>query len=242
MMTKENTNTYRTTARVVGVVYLAGFVVGIVGIGLIQSILGASDHLSTVSTNSMTIAIGAILWLMAVVGDAAHGVLMFPILKQHNERIAVGYLAARIVDAIFIAIMVLFILIQIPLGSEYLKAAAPDTFYLQALGTLFTQAQLYAYEIGMSMLGISSLLLCSTLYKANLVPRWLAIWGLLGYATILVGMVSAIMGSGLGDLFSLPGGLWEVFMGVWLIAKGFNASAFDPQATRISTLAEPRVA
>jgi hypothetical protein len=109
------------------------------------------------------------------------------------------------------------------------------------LGTLFTQAQLYVYEIGMSMLGISSLLLCSTLYKANLVPRWLAIWGLLGYATILVGMVSAVMGSGLGDLFSLPGGLWEVFMGVWLIAKGFNASAFVPQPRRTSTLAEPLV-
>ena len=50
MMTKENTNSYRTTARVVGVVYLAGFVVGIVGIGLIQSILGAPDHLWGAST------------------------------------------------------------------------------------------------------------------------------------------------------------------------------------------------
>jgi hypothetical protein len=242
MMTKAHTHTYRTTARVVGVIYLAGFVVGIGGFGLFQSILGAPNYLSTVSANSMLLAIGAILWLLAVVGDAAHGVLLFPILKQHNERIAVGYLAFRIMDAVFNAIMVLFILLQIPLGSEYLKAAAADASALQALGTLFTQAQLYAYEIGMSMLGISSLLLCSTLYKANLIPRWLAIWGLLGYAIILVGMVSAIMGSGLGDLSSLPGGLWEVFMGVWLIAKGFNASAFVPQAPRTSTLAEPLVA
>jgi len=209
---------------------------------LIQSILGAPNHLATVSANSMTVAIGALLWLMAVVGDAAHGVLMFPILKRHSERIAVGYLAARIVDAVFIAIMVLFILIQIPLGSAYVQAAVPDTSALQALSTVFAQAQLYAYEIGMITLGISGLMLCSTLYKANLVPRWLAVWGLLGYATILVGMVSAIMGSGLGDLSSLPGGLWEVFMGVWLIVKGFNASAFVPQAPRTSTLVEPLVA
>jgi hypothetical protein len=240
MMTKETMNTYRTTARVVGVVYLAGFVVGIGGEILIQPILGAPDRLSAVSVNSMMVAIGAILWLMAVVGDAAHGVLMFPILKQHNERLAVGYLAARIVDAIFIAIMVLFILIQIPLGSEYLKAAAPDAFYLQALSTVSVQANQYAYQIGMSALGLAGLMLCYTLYRAKLVPRFLAVWGLLGYATILVGMVSAVMGSGLGDLSSLPGGLWEVFMGVWLIAKGFNASAFVPQAPRTSTLAEPR--
>ena len=74
--------------------------------------------------------------------------------------------------------MVLFILLQIPLGSEYLKAAAPDASSLQALSTVFAQAQLYAYEIGMSTLGISGLMLCSTLYKAKLVPRWLAVWGL----------------------------------------------------------------
>jgi hypothetical protein len=55
-------------------------------------------------------------------------------------------------------------------------------------------------------------------------------------------MVSAVMGSGLGDLSSYAGGLWEVFVGVWLIVKGFNTSAFVPQATRTSTLAEPLVA
>ncbi len=242
MTTKAETNTYRMTAIVVGVVYLAGFVVGIGGEILIQPILGAPDRLSTVSANSMAIAIGAILWLMAVVGDAAHGVLMFPILKQHSERIAVGYLAARILDAIFIAIMVIFILLQIPLGSEYLKAGASDTSYLQALSTVFVQTNQYAYQIGMSTLGVSGLLLCSTLYRAKLVPRWLAIWGLVGYAIIFCGMLSEIMGSGLGLASSLPGGLWEVFMGVWLIVKGFNASAFVPQATRTSTLAEPLLA
>ena len=242
MTTKEALSIHKTIARVVGLVYLVGFVVGIGGEILIKSILGAPNHLSIVSANSMTVAIGALLWLMAAGGDAAHGILMFPVLKQHNERIAIGYLAARIVDAIFIAIMVLFLMLQIPLGSEYLKAAAPDAFYLQALSTVSVQASQYTYQIGMSTLGLAGLMLCSTLYRATLVPRFLAVWGLVGYAIIFCGMVSEIMGSGLGLVSSLPGGLWEVFMGVWLIAKGFNASAFVPQATRTSTLAEPRVA
>jgi hypothetical protein len=241
MTTKEGMNTYRTTAIVVGVMYLAGFVVGLVGNGLIQSILGAPDHLSTVSANSMMLAIGAILWLMAVAGDAAHGVLMFPVLKQHSERIAFGYLASRIVDAVFIAVSVLFMLLQIPLGSEYLKAVVPNTFYLQALSTLSIQAHLYAYDIGMIALGLAGLMLNYMFYRAKLVPRWIAVWGLVGYAIIFCGMVSEVMGSGLGLVSSLPGGLWEVFMGVWLIAKGFNSSAFVSQATRTSNPAEPLV-
>ncbi|MDZ4710580.1 MAG: DUF4386 domain-containing protein [Saprospiraceae bacterium] len=229
-------NIYRITARIVGVVYLVGFVVGLVGIGLFQSILGAPDHLSTVSTNKLLLGFGAVLWLMAVIGDAAHGVLMFPVLKKHNEGMAIGYLAFRIVDAIFIAVMVLFVLIQIPLGSEYLKASASDASFFQALSAVFSQGQLYAYQIGMSALGVSGLILCYTLYRAKLVPAWLAIWGLVGYATILLGMLSAIMGSGLGDISSIPGGLWEVFIGVWLIVKGFNPSAFTSESGKIDNI------
>lgn len=241
MTTQAEMNKYRTTASVVGVMYLVGFVVGIGGEVLIQSVLGAPNHLATISANSMMLAIGAVLWLIAVVGDAAHGILMFPILKQHSERIAFGYFGARIMDAVFIAIMVLFLLLQIPLGNEYLKAAAPDTFYLQALSAVSVQASQYAYQIGMSTLGIAGLMLCYTLYKAKLVPRVLAVWGLVGYAIIFGGMVSEIMGSGLGLASSIPGGLWEVFIGVWLLVKGFSSSAFVSQATRASNPAEPLV-
>jgi hypothetical protein len=236
--TKESLNKFRTTAKVVGVVYLAGFVVGIGGNIMIQSKLGAPNHLSTIFASSMAVAVGALLWLMAVVGDVAHGVLMFPVLKQHGERIAIGYLAARIVDAAFIAVMVLLLLLQIPLGSEYLGTAGASAPILQALSNVSVQASQYAYEIGMSALGLAGLMLCYTLYRAKLVPQFLAVWGLVGYAIIFLGMASAILGSGLGFASSLPGGLWEVFMGVWLIVKGFNSSAFVSQAARTSSLPE----
>jgi hypothetical protein len=225
-------NTYRTTARVIGIIYMLGFVVGIGGNGLIQSMISAPDHLSKVTASSMMLAIGALLWLFAVVGDAAHGVLMFPIIKQYNERIAVGYLGFRIIDAVFIAVMVLFLLLQIPLGSEYLKAVPPNTLYLQALSNVSVQASLYAYDIGMSTLGIAGLLLNYLFYKTKLIPRWIFVWGLIGYAIIFLGMVSAILGSGLGLASSIPGGLWEVFIGIWLIVKGFNPSAFVPKFTK----------
>jgi hypothetical protein len=225
-------NTYRTTARVVGIVYVAGLVIGIGGMILIQSILGAPDHLSAVSASSMLLAIGAVLWLMPAAGDAAHGVLMFPILKQQqSERIAIGYLGFRIVNAVFIAVMVLFILLQIPLASEYIKAAGSDASFLQALSSVFMQGQLYAYNFGMSFVGIASLMLCYTLYRAKLVPRLVAVWGLIGYAIILCGSLLEVLGFNLLTIHAIPGGLWELFIGVWLIVKGFNPSAFASEST-----------
>jgi len=97
-------NAHRATAKAVGVLFLAGMVIGIAGYALIQSVLSAPDYLSSVSADSLKVAIGVVLLLLTVAGDAAHGVLMFPVLKQHNERLAIGYLAFRIVDAVFLAV------------------------------------------------------------------------------------------------------------------------------------------
>jgi Domain of unknown function (DUF4386) len=238
-------NNYRTTARVIGVLYLAGMVVGIGGNIFIQSILGAPDHLSTIAANSMLLALGAVLWLCTVAGDAAHGILMFPVLKPHSERAAVGYLGARIIDATFIAVMALLILIQIPVGIEYLNAGSADTSYLQALSTVLTEANLYAYEFAMIAVGVAGLILCTMFYRTQLVPRLLAIWGLIGYAILLSGSVLQVLGLNLNSIHAIPGGLWELSIGVWLIAKGFSTSSQLPSeptmSARTSVLTPPLV-
>jgi hypothetical protein len=227
-------NNYRVTARIIGVLYLAGMVVGIGGNLFIQSILGAPDHLSAIAANSTLLAMGAVLWLSTVAGDAAHGILMFPVLKPHSERAAVGYLGARIIDATFIAVMALLILIQIPLGIEYLNAGSSDTSYLQALSVVLTQANLYAYEFAMIAVGVAGLILSFMFYRAQLVPRLLAIWGLVGYAILLSGSVLQVLGLNLNSIHAIPGGLWELFIGVWLIGKGFSASSQLPSEPTIS--------
>ena len=228
-------NNFRATARIVGVLYLAGMVVGIAGNLFIQSILGTPDQLSTIAASSALLAMGAVLWLSTVAGDAAHGILMFPVLKPHSERAAVGYLGARIIDATFIAVMALLILIQIPVGIEYLNAGSSDTSYVHALSAVLTQANLYAYEFAMITVGVAGLILSFMFYRTQLVPRFLAIWGLIGYAILLLGSVWQVLGLNLNSIHAIPGGLWELFIGVWLIAKGFSTSSQLPSEPTIST-------
>jgi hypothetical protein len=229
--------TYRKTAMAVGIVYLLGMVVGIGGNSLVLSILGAPDHLSIVSANSMLLAGGALLMLLAAVGDAAHGILMFPILKQRGERLAFGYLGFRIVDAAFIGLWVLFLLLQIPLGREYAKAGGADPTSLQALSAVSVQASQYAYEIAMMFVGIAGVTLGYVLYTARLVPRFIAVWAIAGYAIHLCGSVLEVLGFGLNLMHVIPGGLWEMFIGVWLIAKGFNvpSPAISIRSSSMST-------
>ena len=212
--------------------YLAGMVVGIGGKILIQSILTTPDQLATMAASSMLLAVGAVCWLATVAGDAAHGVLMYPVLERHSERSAVGYLAARIIDATLIAVMVLLIVMQIPIGVEFLKAGSADASYLQALSAVLSQANLYAYEVAMTTVGVAGLILCSAFYRTA-DP---AAPGRLGpgrIRVILCGSVLQILGFQLNSVQAIPGGLWEVFIGVWLIVKGFNPSAItrEPPTT-----------
>jgi uncharacterized protein DUF4386 len=239
---RDGRNFYRNTAITIGIIYLAGMVLGIPANIVIQSVLGTADPLASISANSTLLAIGALLWLLPVAGDAAHGILMFPILKRYDERIAFGYFGARIIDAVFVAVMALLILFQLPLGSEYLKAGTSDTSYLQGLSSVFMQAQLYAYHFGMLTVGFAGVMLNYALYRAQLLPRWLSVWGLVGYAVILVGSVLELLGFNLMLLHTLPGGLWEVFVGgVWLIAKGFSSSPAGSEEATLAMVAAPAV-
>ena len=178
------------------------------------------------------IAIGALLWVIAAAGDAAHGVMMFPILKQNNERVALGYFGARVVEAAVIAISALFILLQIPLGVEFLKSGASEIPYLQSLSALFVQSQAYSYQIGMVALGMAGLSLCYGFYRAKLVPQFFVVWGFIGYVSFLLGSMLEVLGINLQLLHTLPGGLWEMSIGVWLIVKGFNSAAFASESAK----------
>ena len=131
--------------------------------------------------------------------------------------------------------MALLILIQIPVGIEYLNAGSSDTSYLQALSAVLTQANLYAYEFAMITVGVAGLILSFMFYRTQLVPRFLAIWGLIGYAILLLGSVLQVLGLNLNSIHAIPGGLWELFIGVWLIGKGFSTSSQLPSEPTIST-------
>ena len=218
----------RTIARVIGVLYLAGMVLGIGGNILIQSILTTAHPLPAIAASGVLLGIGAVGWLLTVAGDVAHGVLMFPILRRRSELSAVGYLAARIADGVLIAVMTLLIVAQVPVGAQFLKAGA-DAASLGALSAVLTEANLYAYDLAMASVGVAGLILCRAFLRCGLIPKPLALWGLAGYAIILVGSVVQVLGFELSSLHAILGGLWELFIGVWLIVKGFSTPETAPE-------------
>ena len=206
------------SARWIGVLFLAGFLSYGTGFALVSSVSGAPHFLSGVPARHTTLLLGAFLMLLNSVVDIGKGVLFFPILDKHSRRIALTYLATMIVEVVLLALGVLCLLMLVPLAAH----AAPGEGLPQLLGSLAVESNSMAYQVAEMLLGLGCLFLCALLFQARLLPRWLSAWGWLGYAVLSAGTIAEICGLHIGLACSIPGGLFEITLGVWLIIKGFE--------------------
>ena len=233
MTTNEATNTHRKTAIIVGALFLTAMVASIVGGLIIESILTAPEYLNDVSAKETQVVIGVLLELInaiVVVGIAA---MMFPLLKKQNEGLALGYVSTTRSNSDMVDDDVVTPLTLIALSQEYLTAGASDASYFQPLGTslIEVRAQLVGQILAI-FFGLSALLFYYLLYQLKLVPRFISVWGLIGAILVLTWNLLEIFGISVraGMILALPMILNEIFLGIWLIAKGFNPSAIASES------------
>src|SRR3954451_22817369 len=193
----------RRTARIVGVLFLAGFLTYGVGSLIATGIVRSADR----SGSTALFGAGAALMLLNSAFVIGIGVLMFPILRPHNKAIAEGYLGTRIFEGVVLAIGVVSLIVLTD------SAAA-------------IHANSVFYSVAQTGLAIGSLFFCALLLRTRLVPRFLAVWGFIGYACFAVGNLLELFGAaGAGLVGAIPGGLFELTFGIWLIARGFASTA-----------------
>ena len=130
----------KTTTRIVGALILIATVTYMLGSGFLASLHNAPDYLLQVSQNSTQVVIGTLLEAVDAAAGAAIGILLFPILRKHNEAIALGYAGTRIIECVLLLVAGISSLSLIPLSQHYVQAGAPDAASVQAVGT-FVVAQ-----------------------------------------------------------------------------------------------------
>jgi hypothetical protein len=215
-------NTIRETARIVGLFFITAFVAGGIRFSLLDPILDDPDYLINVAANRNRVIIGALSFLILAVALAGIAIVMYPILKKHNEALALGYVTTRIVEAVLFIIVIISILTLWTLSQIFVKAGAPDASYFQTLGDFLLAVRYWAYNVLWPIiLGLGALMFYSLLYQSELIPRWLSIWGLIGAPLFPVAWLS-LFGPTISGYFVLPLVLNEMVLAVWLIVKGFN--------------------
>ena len=214
------------TSRLIGVLFLAGFLMYGTGSLLVNSVVDGPDFLAGVGAQQTTLALGAFLMIATTAVDIGKAVFFFPVLERHGKRTAVAYLATMVFEMAMMTVGVLALLMIIPLAGQ-VDAAEQSLDSAQALGSLAVDANETAYQIGQLSLAFGCLFLCALLFRSGLIPRWLAAWGLIGYAVHMTGAAAEIFGSPISLLLLIPGGIFEVTLAIWLLVKGFTPAAYD---------------
>jgi hypothetical protein len=222
--------TFRGSAVAVGLLLLGAFVTYASGTALVNSVLAADDPASALATGEMALRVGALLMLADALFVAVIGVLLYAVGRGVGERVAIGYLATRIIEAVGLAVGVTFVLLPVTLGDHEFGDAA-------TLTAVAGQGNAIAYRIAMIALGIGSVPFWYLASRAGLVPRSLAALGMAGYAIFFTGYALDILGFDVGLLLAIPGGLFEVALAIWLIARGFNSPSVTPIAARAESMA-----
>jgi hypothetical protein len=219
---------YNGTARIAGALFLVAMVTSLVGGVWLESIVTAEDYLATASANETQVLLGVLLELvncLAVIGIAA---VLFPLIRRQSEALAAGYLGTRVVEVVILAVAAVCPLLIVNVSQEYLAGGAADAAHFETAGALVMAARGHlASLLTPIFFSLAALLLYIFLYQTRLVPRFISMWGFIAVVSLFTWNMLEAFGLHIsaGMVFALPMILNEIFLGLWLLVKGFNVSA-----------------
>ena len=222
----------RKSATIVGILFIIATVSPILTFFFLDS-LESPDFLVTIAANETKVIQGLLIELVWALAVLSIPVMIFPVLKKHDEGLALGFVGFRFIEAVSVIVHSIILLGLLALSQEYVTAGAPAGSIYLTLGGLLLAARDGAFLIGSGIIwSLSALVLNYALLQSKLVPRWLSGWGLVGGTLSLTVYLSQLFGMALSDWLFFPIASQEMIFAVWLIVKGFNPTAIASLSTK----------
>jgi len=206
--------------RIFGVLFIITFITSISALLLFQPVLDDPVGYIAGDGNDNQIYLGAFLELLLVISNVGTAVALYPIARRQNEALAIGYVAARIIECVFIAIGIIFVLgvvsmrHDLPGGDDVAWTLAE----LKDLTFLFGPNLIVPFGNG--------LILGYLMYRSGLVPRRMAWFGMIGGPLLLFANFGVLFDWWEGTdpivVLAVPEIIWEAFLGIYCAVWGFR--------------------
>jgi Domain of unknown function (DUF4386) len=219
---EEAMNPTRRTAVLVGALFLISTATFIVSNSLIAPILASHDYLSAVAEHSQLVIVSALIALIEGIATVGVAIALYPTLRVQHPSLALGYAGMRIAEVTTAILFALGALLLVTVST-----AAPHGQDTVMFGGLLVGLRHWTLMLMYIYTAAGGLMLSFMLLRTKLIPRGLAVLGLVGYVALLTAAVLDILGvvdtvGGVGLVGLIPGGLFEFLLPMWLFAKGFN--------------------
>jgi hypothetical protein len=216
-------------ARIFGGLFLLTFVTSIAAALLYGPVLDEKAYVLNGSANG-EIALGALLEIGLVITNIGTAVVLFPIARRYHETLALSWVASRIVESTFIAVGAISLLSIVTLNQE--STGAASALLVQGESLVAVHDWTFLFGPGFCV-GIGNGIILGTLmWKTGLVPRRLALLGLIGGPLVLIRSILILFdvvdpSSAVGVLV-VPEILWEAALGFYPLLKRFRIPPAPP--------------
>lgn len=218
----------RRIALTAGIFFIVAFVASVPpAFFLYDAVLHDPQYILTGAGDSR-VALGAFFEVILAISVIGTAVTLLPVVRKESVGIAIGYVCGRVVEAILIMIGIICLLTIVTLRQEFVRGTGAYAESLVAIGRALVAAHDWTFLLGPNLaLGPNTLMLAYLMYKSRLVPRFIAVLGLIGGPLIFLFALSVMFGvftqvSVWGAVGALPVFAWEMSLAVYLIVKGFR--------------------
>ena len=210
-------------ARIFGVLFIITFITSIAAVALFQSVLDDPAAYIAGGGKDNQIYLGAFLELLLIIANVGTAVVLYPIVRRQNELLAIGYVTARVIECVFLAGGIIFVL-----GVVSLRQDSPDAGDL-ALSLAALKDWTFLFGPGFIVPFGNGLILGYLMYSSGLVPRRMTWLGLIGGPLLLIGNLGVLFDwwepTSAAGLLVAPEFFWELSLGIYAAAWGFRRDA-----------------
>ncbi len=232
---------HRRTSLIAGIFFAFTFIFSIPALLFYDPLLNHVDYIVGAGADTR-VAFGALFEIIVVISNIATAVVLFPILKRQNETVSLGYVASRIVESTIIAVGIISVIAVVTLRQDLAGVAGTDSASLEIAGRSLVAIHDATFLLGPAFCAGfgTGLLLGYLMYTSGLVPRRMALLGLIGGPIAFATATAVLFGayeqqSGINLLFTVPEILWEASLTLWLLFKGFKPSPILASDRSIAT-------
>jgi hypothetical protein len=219
----------RRLAFIAGALFLITYITSIpAALFLYSPVLDHTNYILGAGADTR-VALGALLEVLLIIANVGTAVVLFPVLKRQNESLALGYVTARIIESTFIAIGIVSLLAIVTLRQDVGGAGGAGS--LVPIGRSLVAIHDWTFLLGPGfVVGVGNgLILGYLMYRSGLVPRGMAMLGLIGGPLIIASGTAVLLdviepGSAAQVIATIPEFFWELSLGIYLMVKGFKPS------------------
>ena len=222
--------TTRRNALAAGVCFLVAAATSIVALALYQPVLGHPDYVTGGSADT-SVAVGAFLEVLLAITVIGTSVFLYPVVRRQDAAIALGYVGGRILEAAVIVTGIVSVLAVVSLRQDVGSSADPATAQLVVRALVGLHDATFLMGPGL-VIGVNTFLLAWLMLRSGLVPRWIAVVGVVGGPLVLISSTAVLLGaydqvSTVAGIGALPVFVWEMSLAVYLVAKGYRPVALE---------------